>query len=67
MKTTSLAATTPGLSLSYNNKFDNANLPVSELACSTPLENKRYTTLGSLPDFPFAGGAYTVMPWNTYM
>ncbi|KIJ60870.1 hypothetical protein HYDPIDRAFT_170019 [Hydnomerulius pinastri MD-312] len=54
--------------LSYDNTYDNADLSLSSVACSdgpNGLETKNYTTLGSLPDFPYVGGAYTVTGWNS--
>ncbi|KAN0082360.1 Cerato-platanin [Tylopilus felleus] len=52
----------------YDNNYDNANLPLNRVACSdgaNGLEAKNYTTLGSLPNFPFVGGVYTVSGWNS--
>ncbi|KAH7890644.1 Cerato-platanin [Phlebopus sp. FC_14] len=54
--------------LSYDTNYDNANLSLSSVACSdgsNGLESKGYTTLGSLPAFPYVGGAYTVTGWNS--
>ncbi|KIK90523.1 hypothetical protein PAXRUDRAFT_151730 [Paxillus rubicundulus Ve08.2h10] len=61
-------AQTTQTTLSYDPNYDNANLPLSNVACSdgpNGLESKNYTTLGSLPNFPLLGGVYTVEGWNS--
>ncbi|KIJ16027.1 hypothetical protein PAXINDRAFT_113779 [Paxillus involutus ATCC 200175] len=61
-------AQTTQTTLSYDTNYDNANLSLSQVACSdgpNGLETKNYTTLGSLPGFPFVGGAFTVAGWNS--
>ncbi|KAF8837218.1 Cerato-platanin-domain-containing protein [Paxillus ammoniavirescens] len=61
-------AQTTQTTLSYDANYDNANLSLSRVACSdgpNGLESKNYTTLGSLPDFPFVGGVFTVDGWNS--
>ncbi|KAG6375800.1 Cerato-platanin [Boletus reticuloceps] len=55
-------------SVSYDTTYDDASLSLSSVACSNGvygLETKGYTTLGSLPDFPYIGGAYTVTGWDS--
>jgi len=56
--------------LSYDSNYDNAGLPLDNVACSDGVnglktKNPNYTTLGSLPTFPNIGGAYTVSGWNS--
>ncbi|KAG9318080.1 Cerato-platanin [Chiua virens] len=61
-----LAQTTE--SVSYDTTYDDASLSLADLACSNGpygLMTKGYTTLGSLPDFPYIGGAYTVTGWDS--
>lgn len=55
-------------SLSYDTTYDNPNLSLTYVACSdgpNGLITKGYTTLGSLPKFPYIGGVYTVAGWNS--
>jgi len=49
--------TTP---LSYDNNYDNGDLPLSAVACSNAPSLVNYSTLGSLPAYPNIGGVYTV-------
>jgi len=63
-----LAQTTT--TLSYDTNYDNADLPLSKVACSDganglETKNPNYTTLGSLPTFPNVGGVDTVTGWNS--
>lgn len=56
--------------LAYDDYYDNAALPLNEVACSDganglETENTKFTTLGSLPHFPYVGGVYTVSHWNS--
>ncbi|KAL6308688.1 Cerato-platanin [Sparassis latifolia] len=56
------------VSVSYDTTYDNASESLSYVACSdgaNGLETKGYTTIGSLPDFPYVGGAYTITGWNS--
>ena len=52
-------------SLSYDTTYDDASLPLTSVACSNGLMSKGYTTLGSLPTFPYVGGVYTVTGWDS--
>ncbi|OAX36006.1 eliciting plant response-like protein [Rhizopogon vinicolor AM-OR11-026] len=55
-------------SLSYDTTYDDSTLSLDYVACSdgpNGLITKGYTTLGSLPDFPYVGGAYTVTGWDS--
>lgn len=55
-------------SLSYDTTYDDASLSLTSVACSNGvngLMSKGYTTLGSLPTFPYLGGVYTVTGWNS--
>ncbi|KAF9219117.1 Cerato-platanin [Gyrodon lividus] len=61
-------AQTTETTLSYDPNYDNADLSLSKVACSdgpNGLETKNYTTLDSLPSFPFVGGVYTIEGWNS--
>jgi len=53
--------------LSYDNSYDNPNLPLSSVACSTGPKGlaQKYPNLGSLPNFPNVGGVYTVEQWGS--
>ncbi|KKA28836.1 hypothetical protein TD95_000280 [Thielaviopsis punctulata] len=56
------------VSLSYDNTYDNAGLSLDSVACSdgaNGLITKGYSTLGSLPNFPYVGGAPAVSGWNS--
>ncbi|KZT11128.1 Cerato-platanin [Laetiporus sulphureus 93-53] len=55
-------------SVSYDNTYDNAAGSLDTVACSNGpngLESKGYTTFGSLPDFPYIGGAQAVTGWDS--
>ncbi|KAI6046692.1 immunomodulatory protein [Pisolithus marmoratus] len=54
--------------VSYDPVYDDPSESLNYVACSdgsNGLENKGYTTLGQLPNFPYVGGAYTVTGWNS--
>ena len=56
------------MTLSYDTTYDNADLSLSQFACSNGangLETKGYTTLRSLPTFPNVGGVYAIGGWNS--
>ncbi|GBE82789.1 Protein SnodProt1 [Sparassis crispa] len=56
------------VSVSYDTTYDNSAEPLSNLACSdgaNGLEHYGYTTLGSLPDFPYVGGSHVVTGWDS--
>ncbi|KIY50658.1 epl1 protein, partial [Fistulina hepatica ATCC 64428] len=62
------AASATAVSLSYDETYDDASLSLTSVACSdgtNGLITKGYTTLGSLPDFPYVGGADVVAGWNS--
>ena len=55
-------------SVAYNTAFDNAAGSLDSVACSdgpNGLETRNYTTFGSLPKFPYIGGAAAVTGWNS--
>ena len=52
-------------SVTYDTTYDNPSLSLTSLACSNNLIAKGYTTLSSLPNFPNAGGVYTVTSWDS--
>nr|BAN04650.1 cerato-platanin-like protein 4 [Grifola frondosa] len=56
------------VSVSYDQTYDGASTSLDEVACSdgpNGLITKGYTTFGSLPDFPFIGGAQAVAGWDS--
>ena len=51
-----------------NSFYDNPQTSMNEVACSNGangLVTKGYPTFGSLPSFPYIGGAYAVHNWNS--
>jgi len=53
--------------LSYDTSYGVGTNPLTTFACSdgvNGLEQKGYTTLNSLRNFPYIGGAPTVLDWN---
>ena len=55
-------------SLSYDTMYDDASTSLADVACSDGvygLMTQGYTTFGSLPDFPYIGGVYTVAGWDS--
>ena len=61
------AQTTP-LTLTYDPRFDDASLPMTDVACSdgpNGFITKGLDTLGSLTPFPNVGGVYTVTGWDS--
>lgn len=65
-------ATTPlisaqTVSVSYDQRYDVGTTSLTQVACSdgpNGLITKNFTTFGSLPKFPFIGGAPAVAKWN---
>ncbi|KZP32641.1 Cerato-platanin [Athelia psychrophila] len=60
-----LAATS---SLSYDQSYDTKSTSLATVACSdgtNGLLTAGYTTFGSLPKFPYIGGAQAVAGWNS--
>lgn len=56
------------VSVSYDNHYDDPNLDLRKVSCSdgeNGLVPKGYQTAGSLPKFPFVGGAMTIPGWNS--
>lgn len=54
--------------ITYNTVYDNADTSLNDTACSNGVNGlitKGYTTLGSLPDFPYIGGSFAVPHWNS--
>ncbi|OBZ75985.1 Allergen Asp f 15 [Grifola frondosa] len=63
---TAFAQTT--VSVSYDQTYDTASTSLAEVACSdgpNGLLSKGFTTFGSLPDFPFIGGAQAVAGFDS--
>lgn len=53
--------------VSYDTGYDDASRSLSSVSCSdgtNGLLTKGYTNQGSLPDFPYIGGADVVASWN---
>lgn len=54
--------------VSYDPVYDKRGSSLSQVACSdgsNGLIRKGYTTFGSLPSFPFIGGASAIAGWNS--
>ena len=54
--------------VTYDNYYDDSAFSLDGVACSNGangLITKGYTTLGSLPDFPYVGGASAVTGWDS--
>ena len=55
-------------SVTYDTTYDDSAFSLTGVACSdgvNGLINKGYTTLGSLPRFPYVGGAFAVARYNS--
>jgi hypothetical protein len=55
-------------SATYDNTYDNPYGSLNGVACSNGengLLTKGFTTFGSLPSFPYIGGAQAVTGWNS--
>lgn len=53
--------------VSYDTGYDDGSRSLASVSCSdgsNGLLTKGYTTQGSLPDFPFVGGADVIAGWN---
>ncbi|KAM5439814.1 hypothetical protein MferCBS31731_004224 [Microsporum ferrugineum] len=64
----SAAAITSTVTLSYDPKYDNAGLSLTQVACSDGINGlitKGFTTAGSLPNFPNIGGSFAVEGYNS--
>ena len=50
-----------------NSFYDNPDTPMNDVACSDGANGlaAKYPTFGSLPGFPYIGGAYAVTGWNS--
>ena len=62
------AAPVLGVTLSYDETYDNSAGSLSTVACSdgpTGLLTKGFSTFGSLPHFPNIGGAAAIAGWNS--
>jgi hypothetical protein len=56
------------LSVSYDTEYDNASQSLTTVACSNGpngLMTRGFTTFGSLPNFPFIGGAPAVTGFDS--
>lgn len=54
--------------VTYDRMYDSATLPLGNVACSdgaNGLLTKGFTTLSSLPSFPYIGGTHAVAGWNS--
>ena len=63
-----IAAPALGVTLSYDEAYDNASASLATVACSdgaNGLLTKGFSTFGSLPHFPNIGGAQAVAGWNS--
>ena len=61
-------ANTPTAQVTYDPIYDDPNLSLNLVACSNGpngLITKGFTTLGSLPKFPYIGGSSSVAGWNS--
>ena len=62
------AAASSATQISYDDTYDSKTTSLDVVACSdgaNGLETKGFTTFGSLPSFPFIGGASAVGGWNS--
>ncbi|KIY50660.1 Cerato-platanin [Fistulina hepatica ATCC 64428] len=65
---TSVVAGGATVPVTYDETYDNWSQSLDTVACSNGqngLLTKGYTTFGSLPDFPYIGGAQAVTGWNS--
>nr|BAN04649.1 cerato-platanin-like protein 3 [Grifola frondosa] len=56
------------VSVSYDQVYDVASTPLTEVACSNGpngMLSKGYTTFGTLPIFPWIGGAQAITGWDS--
>ncbi|KAH9894063.1 Cerato-platanin [Cubamyces lactineus] len=63
-----LATSTSATKVTWDAVYDVRNADLSTVSCSdgkNGLITKGYTTFGSLPDFPYIGGAAAVTGWNS--
>jgi len=62
------AASANAVRLGWDSIYDNAGESLDSVACSdgeNGLENRGYTTFGSLPTFPYIGAADSIDTWNS--
>ncbi|RDW64264.1 hypothetical protein BP5796_10766 [Coleophoma crateriformis] len=62
-----LTTTATAITVSYDNGYDDGSRSLTAVSCSdgsNGLITKGYSTQGSLPDFPYIGGASTIAGWN---
>ena len=63
-----LATSAVATKVTWDSVYDNRKGDLNTVACSdgkNGLITKGYTTFGSLPDFPYIGGASAVTGWNS--
>ncbi|KAM3080682.1 hypothetical protein ACMFMG_005616 [Clarireedia jacksonii] len=63
-----LATLTSAITVSYDPGYDNGSRSLADVSCSdgsNGLLTKGYSTQGSLPHFPYIGGASTIGGWNS--
>ena len=53
------------LTVSFDQEYDNSAQSLDTVACSNSLEARGFTTFGSLPKFPFIGGAPAVTGFDS--
>ncbi|KAL3420252.1 cerato-platanin [Phlyctema vagabunda] len=62
------ATTATAITVSYDTGYDDAGRSLGVVSCSdgsNGLLTKGYTTQGSLPSYPYIGGASTIAGWNS--
>ncbi|KIY50654.1 Sm1 protein [Fistulina hepatica ATCC 64428] len=56
------------VSVTYDEAYDDASTSLTTVSCSdgtNGLITKGYSTFGSIPDFPYIGGADAIAGWNS--
>ncbi|KIY50655.1 Cerato-platanin [Fistulina hepatica ATCC 64428] len=63
-----VATSAVAVSVTYDELYDDSSESLDTVACSNGqygLTTRGYTTFGSLPDFPYIGGAEAVTGWDS--
>ncbi|ROV88629.1 hypothetical protein VMCG_10319 [Cytospora schulzeri] len=64
-----LAAAATAVTVSYDTGYDDASRSLTAVSCSDGtnglITKYGYSTQGSLPDFPYVGGADVIAGWNS--
>ncbi|EPQ58697.1 Asp f 13-like protein [Gloeophyllum trabeum ATCC 11539] len=66
--TAALVSSVGAVTVSWDSAYDNSGQSLATTACSdgpNGLQTKGFTTFGSLPDYPYIGGASAVGAWNS--